>query len=139
VCVCVCVFVCVCVCVCIYVCVHPPPYPPTPTHCLFTQFAEINNFHCHAILRDLRPVGSKVRKIPQGNLFAFVACANYTWECAAWLFFAIFTQTVTSYIFLLFSFVQILEWSLKKHKQYKEEFADDYKKLRRKSLIPFVI
>jgi hypothetical protein len=67
--------------------------------------------HCHIILMNLRPAGTKVRKIPHGNVFSFVACANYFWESIAWLAFAIFTQTVTSYLFFLFSAGQMLVWA----------------------------
>jgi len=102
-------------------------------------FAELNNLHCHIVLMNLRPAGTKVRKIPHGNVFGLVACANYFWESLAWLAFAIFTQTVTSYLFFLFSAGQMLVWAIKKHKQYKEEFGEEYKKLRRRVMVPFVI
>jgi len=99
--------------------------------------AEIGNLHSHFILRNLRPFGSTKRAIPYGGLFSLVSCANYTYEILAWLTFAIFTQTLTAYIFLVVSFVQIVEWALKKHQAYKQEFAE-YSKLKRKVLIPLV-
>jgi very-long-chain enoyl-CoA reductase len=99
-------------------------------------FAELNNFWCHMILRNLRPANSKARGIPKGNLFSLVSCANYTWEVLAWVVFSVFTQTATSYFFALVSFGQILVWAIKKHKAYRVEFPD-YP--RRKALIPFVV
>jgi hypothetical protein len=30
-------------------------------------------------------------------------------------------------------------FAVKKHKQYKEEFGEEYKKLRRRVMVPFVI
>jgi len=99
-------------------------------------FAEYHNFACHCILRDLRKPGTKTRGNPRGNLFEYVACANYTWELIAWLLFAIFTQTLTAYFFFLVSFGQIAAWSVKKAKALKQEFGREPK--GRKILIPFV-
>ena len=100
-------------------------------------FAEYNNYSCHVILRDLRPLNSRVRGIPYGNIFNYVSCANYFWELLAWLIFSIFTQTLTSYIFFAVSAIQIYLWSIKKHVAYKKEFGDKYP--RRKVLVPFLI
>ena len=47
---------------------------------------QLGNFSVHVLLRNLRPPGSKVRKIPlpDGNpltaLFNLVSCPNYTYE-----------------------------------------------------------
>ena len=47
---------------------------------------QLGNFSIHLLLRNLRPAGSKVRKIPRpdGNpltgLFSLVSCPNYTYE-----------------------------------------------------------
>jgi len=104
---------------------------------LFVIF-ELLNLHTHIILMNLRPPGTRERRIPKGNLFARVCCANYTWELAAWLVFCIFTQTLTGYLFFVVSFAQIALWSIKKHKQYIKDFGAEYKQLRRNILIPFV-
>jgi len=100
--------------------------------------AELGNLHCHIILRNLRSEGTGERGIPSGNLFAIVSCGNYTWELAAWAAFCVFTQTLTGYIFLLVSTVQIAIWAKKKHQQYKREFGEKYTKLRRNILFPFI-
>jgi very-long-chain enoyl-CoA reductase len=31
------------------------------------------------------------------------------------------------------------QWALQKHKGYVKEYGDEYKKLRRKAIVPFVI
>lgn len=67
---------------------------------LLLQLAELGNFSIHLLFRNLRPAGSKERKIPvpDGNpftlLFNFVSCPNYTYEVAAWLSFSIMTQSL---------------------------------------------
>lgn len=97
---------------------------------------EASNLYCHIILMNLRKPGTRERGIPRGFLFEYTTCANYTAEVAAWLCFAIFTQTFTAYVFLLVSFGQIAQWSMKKHVALKKEFGDRVPK--RKALIPFV-
>ena len=48
--------------------------------------AELGNFSIHLLLRNLRPAGSKTRRIPVPDwnpftkLFNFVSCPNYTYE-----------------------------------------------------------
>jgi len=85
---------------------------------------------------NLRPPGTRTRAIPYGGLFGFVACPNYTFEALAWTAFCIFTQTLTGYLFLAVSIVQMAIWAKKKHKQYKIDFPDAYPKLRRKKMFP---
>jgi very-long-chain enoyl-CoA reductase len=63
-------------------------------------FNELGNLFIHLALRDLRPAGSKERKIPFPTsnpftaLFNFVSCPNYTYEIGSWIFFSIMVQSV---------------------------------------------
>lgn len=98
--------------------------------------AELGNLYSHIQLRNLRPPGTRIRSNPRGFLFEYVSCANYTFELTAWLVFAIFTQTFTAYFFFAVSFLQIAEWSLKKHKALRKDFNGEPK--GRKALIPFI-
>jgi len=100
--------------------------------------AELGNLHAHLTLKSLRPPGTKRRAIPMGGLFSLVACPNYTFEVLAWLAFCIFTQTLTGYLFLVVSTVQMMAWAKKKHNQYKADFPDAYPPLRRKKMFPFL-
>eukprot|EP00920_Eleutheroschizon_duboscqi_P039759 GHVT01095441.1.p1 GENE.GHVT01095441.1~~GHVT01095441.1.p1 ORF type:complete len:288 (+),score=23.29 GHVT01095441.1:636-1499(+) len=88
---------------------------------------ELLNFRTHLILRSLRPRGTKERGLPRGWGFGLVSCANYLWETSAWVVFCILTQTLTGYVFTLVAFVQMADWALKKHRNYKKQF-DDYPK-----------
>lgn len=106
-------------------------------------FNELGNFSIHLALRNLRPAGSKVRKIPlpTGNpftsLFNLVSCPNYTYEVGAWLSFSVMTQSLPALIFSCLGFYQMTVWAIGKHKNYKREFPK-YPKGRR-AIIPFVI
>ncbi len=71
------------------------------------KFNELGNFSVHVALRNLRPAGSKVRKIPLPTsnpftiLFNFVSCPNYTYEVGSWIFFTIMVQSVPGNFFLI--------------------------------------
>lgn len=64
----------------------------------FLQLCELGNLSIHLLLKNLRPPGTKVRRVPMpdGNpfsqLFNFVSCPNYTYEFGSWLFFTIMTK-----------------------------------------------
>jgi len=123
---------------------HPLYVAPFPSHSVTILCAalfilsEVGNLQCHITLRDLRPLNSTKRAIPHGGLFELVSCPNYTYEIMAWLSFCIFTQTLTGYVFLLVSTIQMAVWAQKKHNQYKKEFGHAYTVLKRSVLFPFI-
>lgn len=104
---------------------------------------ELGNFSIHIALRNLRPAGSKVRKIPYPTsnpftiLFNFVSCPNYSYEVYSWVAFSLMTQALPALIFTGAGFFQMTIWALGKHRNYKKEFSN-YPK-GRKSIIPFII
>lgn len=68
---------------------------------IFGLIFQFSNLYCHIILKQLRSSdGVGGYQIPQGFLFNFVTCANYTTEIYQWLGFNIATQTLTGYLFL---------------------------------------
>jgi len=104
---------------------------------------EVGNYSVHIALRNLRPPGTKVRKIPvaDGNaftsLFNFVSCPNYTYEIGAWASFSIMTSCLPAVLFAIAGAYQMTVWALGKHRNYKKEFKD-YPKGRR-AIFPFVL
>jgi very-long-chain enoyl-CoA reductase len=106
-------------------------------------FCELGNFSIHVALRNLRPAGSKERRIPlpTGNpltaLFNFVSCPNYTYEVGAWFSFSVMSQSLPALLFAIVGFGQMTIWALGKHKIYKHDFKD-YPR-GRKAIIPFII
>uniref|UniRef100_V5HCU2 Putative steroid reductase required for elongation of the very long chain fatty acids n=2 Tax=Ixodes ricinus TaxID=34613 RepID=V5HCU2_IXORI len=106
-------------------------------------FAELGNLSIHIALRNLRPPGTKERKIPVATanpftwLFGVVSCPNYTYEVMAWLSFTVMTQCVPAGLFTLAGFYQMAVWALGKHRNYKKEFPN-YPKSR-KAIVPFVL
>lgn len=106
-------------------------------------FSELGNYSIHIALRNLRPPGTKERKIPvpTGNpftlLFNLVSCPNYTYEIAAWVSFSLMTQSLPALMFALAGGGQMVIWALGKHRNYKKEFPN-YPRSR-KSIFPFLI
>ncbi|RKP25862.1 3-oxo-5-alpha-steroid 4-dehydrogenase-domain-containing protein [Syncephalis pseudoplumigaleata] len=98
--------------------------------------AELGNMSAHITLRNLRPPGTRVRRVPYGFGFGLVSCPNYTFELIAWAAFALFTSSWAAWFFFVVSFGQIYLWAVKKHKAYRREFPD-YPR-NRKALIPFI-
>ncbi|CAI2174492.1 20717_t:CDS:2 [Funneliformis geosporum] len=92
-------------------------------------WAQISNFYTHIILRNLRPPGTRVRRIPYGYGFNLVSCPNYLFETIVWLSVCILTKSFAG-------FTQMYLWAVKKHKSYRKEFKD-YPK-NRKAMIPFI-
>ncbi|XP_072776222.1 very-long-chain enoyl-CoA reductase isoform X5 [Taeniopygia guttata] len=128
-------------------------------------FCQLGNFSIHVALRNLRPAGSKARKIPYPTrnpftwLFLLVSCPNYTYEVGSWIGFTIMTQCLPVALFslcpplspdvpcplsrpavALFSlvgFVQMAIWAQGKHRSYLREFRD-YPPLR-SPIVPFLL
>ncbi|XP_059160998.1 very-long-chain enoyl-CoA reductase-like isoform X2 [Physella acuta] len=105
--------------------------------------AELGNFSIHVALRNLRPAGSKERKIPYPGLnpftwlFKLVSCPNYTYEVMAWLGFTVMTQCLPAGLFCLAGFYQMAVWAKGKHRNYLREFKE-YPRLR-SAIIPFLL
>ncbi|XP_060515763.1 probable very-long-chain enoyl-CoA reductase art-1 [Cylas formicarius] len=134
---------------CLYVAYHVnhPLFTPPSILMQISGFGlfvvcELGNLSIHLLLRDLRPPGTTVRRIPVPNnnpltaMFNFVSCPNYTYEFGAWLGFTVLTSCLPAGIFALAGLYQMTIWALGKHKNYKKEFTN-YPK--RKAIIPFII
>ncbi|KAJ2577220.1 3-oxo-5a-steroid 4- dehydrogenase [Coemansia sp. RSA 1807] len=99
-------------------------------------FAEFSNLSTHITLRNLRPPGTRVRRIPRGYGFDMVSCPNYLFEIIVWVVIMAMTRNLSAVLFVVVSSVQMYFWALKKHKQYRREFPD-YPKSRR-AIFPFI-
>lgn len=67
---------------------------------LIWQLCELGNLSIHLALRDLRPPGTKERRIPVVTsnpftiLFDYVSCPNYFYEFGSWVGFTLMTATL---------------------------------------------
>ncbi|ALC44816.1 Sc2 [Drosophila busckii] len=126
-------------------------HPMYTSPCMCTVWAaldafalcELGNFSIHIALRNLRPPGTKVRKIPVPDanpltkLFNLVSCPNYTYEIGSWICFSVMTACLPAYLFAFAGAFQMTIWALAKHRNYKKEFKD-YPRCRR-AIFPFVL
>lgn len=124
----------------------PPPESQTNLWALVWAVMELGNFSIHVALRNLRPAGSKVRKVPMptGNpftwLFSLTTCPNYTYEIAGWICFTLMTNCFMSGVFTLVGFLQMMVWAKGKRRNYIKEFGDKFPQVKRRTaLVPFLI
>lgn len=102
-------------------------------------FAELSNLKTHLILSRLRNEDAKKYVIPYGYGFNWVSSPNYFFESLSWLAYALLVGNWSAWIFFFVSTGQMWLWAVKKHRRYLKTFGDDYKKLKRKIFVPFVI
>lgn len=105
--------------------------------------SEVGNLSIHIALRDLRPPGTKERRIPYPTsnpftkLFNYVSCPNYTYEFYSWFCFTLMTHCLPAGLFAAAGLYQMSVWALGKHRNYKSEFPE-YPK-NRKAILPFIL
>ncbi|KTW25639.1 hypothetical protein T552_03499 [Pneumocystis carinii B80] len=107
------------------------------SYVILWMFSEYANLKTHLILRNLRPKKTTVRQIPKGFGFDLVSCPNYFFEYISWLVIACLSHSLSSWIFLTVSGIQMWLWALKKHSRYIKEFSD-YPK-HRKVMFPYIL
>lgn len=96
------------------------------------------NLHSDHIIRNLRKPGDTKHYIPCGGLYDYVASANYFGEFVEWVGYAILTWSLGGLAFAVWTFANLAPRASKINKRYEKEFGDDYRKLRRKNMIPFI-
>jgi very-long-chain enoyl-CoA reductase len=98
---------------------------------------ELKNLKCHLIQKELKEKLKGEKGIPKGAGYDLVSCANYFWEFMSWVFFSLFVNHWSFYVFTLCGFLIMRNWALKKHRDYHKKFPDYPKK--RKAFIPYLI
>ena len=97
----------------------------------------IINWWSDTILLRLRKGGKKGYFIPQGGLFRWVSCPNFTGELLQWTGFAVMTWSPAALVFALWTFFNLVPRALSHHKWYKDTFPDYPRE--RKALIPYIL
>jgi 3-oxo-5-alpha-steroid 4-dehydrogenase 1 len=110
----------------------------------------IINFHADSVLLRLRQkrnnnhnttrnsVSVQRYSIPRGGMFEYVSCANYFGEILEWTGFAIASASWAGVAFALYTFCNLGPRAYHHHMWYQTKF-EDYEKLNRKAVIPFVL
>lgn len=96
------------------------------------------NWHSDYIIRHLRKPGDTGHYIPRGGMFRYVTSANYFGEFLEWCGFALLTFSAAGAVFALWTFANLAPRARKLHQRYEREFGDDYKRLNRKYILPYI-
>ncbi len=96
------------------------------------------NWHSDYIIRHLRKPGDTGHYIPRGGMFRYVTSANYFGEFLEWCGFALLTFSAAGAVFALWTFANLAPRARKLHQRYEREFGDEYKRLNRKYILPYI-
>ncbi|MBO5803809.1 MAG: DUF1295 domain-containing protein [Bacteroidales bacterium] len=96
------------------------------------------NLQSDYIIRHLRKPGDTKHYIPKGGMFKYVSSANYFGEITEWLGFAILTWSLPGALFCIWTFANLAPRAGSLYKKYEEEFGEEFTKLKRKRVIPFI-
>ena len=101
-------------------------------------FGFITNLHSDYVIRHLRKPGDTKHYIPKGGMFRYVSSANYFGEFMEWVGFAIASWSWAGVVFALWTFANLGPRSASLYKRYEREFGEEFTKLGRKRIIPFI-
>lgn len=95
------------------------------------------NLHADQVIRNLRPAGDTRHYLPQKGIYRYVTSGNYFGELVEWIGFAILTQSVAAWIFVLWTFANLAPRAYAIRQHYREEFGKEAVG-KRKCLIPYI-
>mgnify|MGYP000814636674 CR=1 FL=1 len=96
------------------------------------------NLHSDYIIRHLRKPGDTRHYIPRGGLFRYVTSANYFGELLEWVGFAIASWAWAGAVFAWWTFANLAPRAASLRRRYTEEFGEEFTRLGRKRIIPFI-
>ncbi|MCI2082523.1 MAG: DUF1295 domain-containing protein [Bacteroidales bacterium] len=103
-------------------------------------FGFYTNLQSDYIIRHLRKDGDPSHKhyIPYGGMFKYVSSANYFGEITEWVGFALLSWSPSGLVFALWTIANLVPRSNSLYNKYNEEFGEEFSKLNRKRVIPFI-
>ncbi len=96
------------------------------------------NLHSDYIIRHLRKPGDTKHYIPRKGFYKYVTSANYFGELTEWAGYAVLTWSPAGLLFVIWTFANLGPRAKSLTAKYEEEFGEEYKKLHKKYLIPFI-
>lgn len=96
------------------------------------------NLHSDHIIRHLRKPGDTRHYIPHGGMFRYVSSANYFGELTEWIGFAIASWSWSGLVFAWWTFANLAPRAASLRRRYEQEFGDEFRRLHRKRIIPFI-
>lgn len=96
------------------------------------------NLHSDHVIRHLRKPGDTKHYIPRKGLYRYVTSANYFGELTEWTGYAILTWSPAGLLFAVWTFANLGPRAKSLTEKYEKEFGEEYTKLNKKHLIPFI-
>lgn len=96
------------------------------------------NLQSDHIIRHLRKPGDTRHYIPQGGMYRYVTSANYFGEFLEWTGYAVMTWSLGGVVFAVWTFANLAPRARKLHQRYVSEFGNEYTRLKRKYIIPYI-
>lgn len=96
------------------------------------------NLHSDHVIRNLRKPGDTRHYIPRKGLYRYVTSANYFGELTEWIGYAILTWSPAGLLFAVWTFANLGPRAKSLTEKYEAEFGEEYKRLNKKHLIPFI-
>lgn len=95
------------------------------------------NCHSDHVIRHLRKPGDTRHYLPQKGMYRYVTSANYFGELVEWTGFAVLTASPAAWVFVWWTFANLVPRAHAIHRHYREEFGDAQVG-RRKAIIPYI-
>lgn len=95
------------------------------------------NLHSDYVIRHLRKPGDTKHYLPDKGLYRYVTSANYFGELVEWIGFALLTASPAAWVFVWWTFANLVPRADAIYKHYREEFGDEAVG-KRKRIIPFI-
>lgn len=96
------------------------------------------NLHSDHVIRNLRKPGDTRHYIPRKGFYKYVTSANYFGELTEWIGYAILTWSPAGALFAIWTFANLGPRAKSLTAKYEAEFGDEYKKLNKKHIIPYI-
>ena len=96
------------------------------------------NLHSDHIIRNLRKPGDTKHYIPRKGFYKYVTSANYFGELTEWIGYAILTWSPAGALFAVWTFANLGPRAKSLTEKYEKEFGEEYTKLNKKHIIPFI-
>ena len=96
------------------------------------------NLHSDYIIRHLRKPGDTRHYIPRGGMFRYVSSANYFGELLEWVGFAVASWSWAGAVFAWWTFANLAPPAASLRRRYEREFGEEFTRLKRKRIIPFI-
>lgn len=102
-------------------------------------FGMVVNMHADRVIRKLRKNNQDNNYyIPKNWPFKHINSANYAGELLEWLGFAILSWSFAGAVFFLWSFANMIPRSKEVYERYTQFFGEDFTKLKRYKIFPFL-